>query len=139
MSLFETYGSFSGYQVNIQKTQVLTFNYKPPGFIRRSFCLNWESVSMKYLGLILSKDISQLFQVNVAPVIAKIKGDISRWNLILFLSMSSRVESVKMNILPRLLYLFQSLPVNIPMQHFLEWDKLFSRFIWKGRKPRIRF
>lgn len=124
--------------MNIQKTQVLTFNYKPPGFIR-SFCRNWESLSMKYLGVILSKDISQLFQVNVGPVIAKIKGDISRWNLIPFLSMSSRVESVKMNILPRLLYLFQSLPVNIPMQHFLEWDKLFSRFIWKGRKPRIRF
>lgn len=101
MSLLETYGSFSGYKVNIQKTQVLTFKYKPPGSIMRNFCLNWESLSMKYLGVILSKDLSQLFQVNVAPLIAKIKGDISRWNLIPFLSMSSRVESVKMNILPR--------------------------------------
>lgn len=133
ISLLETYGLFSGYKVNIQKTQVLTFNYKPPGSIMRNFCLNWESLSMKYLGVILSKDLSQLFQVNVAPLIAKIKGDISRWNLIPFLSMSSRVKSVKMNILPRLLYLFQSLPVIIPVQHFVEWDKLFSRFIWKGR------
>lgn len=57
MSLLETYGSFSGYKVNIQKTQVLTFKYKPPGFIIRNVCLNWESVSMKYLGVILSKDI----------------------------------------------------------------------------------
>jgi len=55
MSLLATYGSFSGYKVNIQKTQVLTFNYKPHGFITRSFCLNWE-VSMTYLGEILSKD-----------------------------------------------------------------------------------
>lgn len=137
MSLLETYGSFSGYKVNIQKTQVLTFNYRPPGFITGSFCLNWESVSLMYLGVILSKDITQLFQANFAPLITKI--EISRWNRIPFLSMSSRVESVKMNILPRLLYLFQSLPVNIPMQQFIEWDKLFSRFIWKGRKPKIRF
>jgi len=139
MSLLETYGSFSGYKVNIQKTQVLSFNYKPPGFITRSFCLNWDSVSMRYLGVILSKDTSRLFQANFAPLISKIKTEISRWNLIPFLSMSSRVESVKMKILPRLLYLFQSLPVNIPIQQFIEWDKLFSRFIWKGKKPRIRF
>lgn len=139
MSLLETYGSFSGYKVNIQKTTFFTFNYRPPGFITGNFCLKWESVSMKYLGVILSKDTSQLFQANYAPLITKIKAEISRWNLIPFLSMSSRVESVKMNILPRLLYLFQSLPVNIPMQQFVEWDKLFSRFICQGRKPRIRF
>lgn len=37
----------------------------------------------------------------------------NRWTL-LPLDMSSRVESVQMNIVPRLLYPFQTLPVEIP-------------------------
>lgn len=31
-----------------------------------------------------------------------------------------------------------SLPVKIPVNHFHEWDKKISRFIWKRKKPRIR-
>lgn len=44
-----------------------------------------------------------------------------------------------MNILPRLLYLFQSLPVNIQSKQFTEWDKLLSKFIWDGKRPRVRY
>lgn len=43
-----------------------------------------------------------------------------------------------MNVLPRLLYLFQSLPVEIPNQQFKQWDKMVSRFIWGGKRARIR-
>ena len=44
-----------------------------------------------------------------------------------------------MIILPKLLYLYQSLQVEILNQQFLEWNKLISRFEWQGKKPRIRF
>ena len=44
-----------------------------------------------------------------------------------------------MNVLPRLLYLFQSLPIEIPRKQFDNWNRMISRFIWKGRKPRVRF
>ena len=44
-----------------------------------------------------------------------------------------------MNILPRLLYLFLSLPVRIPDSQFSMWDKQLSRFIWAGARPRVRF
>ncbi len=43
-----------------------------------------------------------------------------------------------MSILPRLLYLFMSLPVRIPTNQFHEWDKQISHFIWNGKKTRIR-
>lgn len=38
------------------------------------------------------------------------KEDIARWNLIPFLSLNSGIDYIKINILPRLLYLFQTLP-----------------------------
>lgn len=44
-----------------------------------------------------------------------------------------------MNILPRLLYLFQALPVEVPQHQFLMWDKLISSFICDGKKPRLRY
>ena len=51
----------------------------------------------------------------------------------------ARIETIKTFILPRLLYLFMSLPVKIPIKQFHDWDKLISRFIWMGKKPRIKY
>lgn len=45
-----------------------------------------------------------------------------------------RVESIRMNTLPRLLSLFQSLPTP-PKSMFALIDRLISRFIWKDKKP----
>ena len=67
-----------------------------------------------------------------------IQEDIKKWST-LGLDFSSRIEAVKMNVLPRLLYLFLSLPVRIPDSQFSMWDKHLSRFIWAGARPRVRF
>uniref|UniRef100_A0A3B3BI18 Uncharacterized protein n=1 Tax=Oryzias melastigma TaxID=30732 RepID=A0A3B3BI18_ORYME len=44
-----------------------------------------------------------------------------------------------MNVLSRFLYLFMSLPIVVPNSYFVTWDKLISRFIWGGKKPRIKY
>ena len=44
-----------------------------------------------------------------------------------------------MNVLPRILYFFQSLPLEVLQKQFNEWDGMISRFVWNGRKPRIKF
>lgn len=41
--------------------------------------------------------------------------------------------------LPRCLYLFQSLPVEVPQSQFIMLDKIISRFVWGGKRPRIRY
>ena len=62
-----------------------------------------------------------------------------RWNLISFTSLVSRVEAVQMNVLPRLLYVFQSLPVEVTDKDFTEWGKFISSYIWQGTRSRKRF
>lgn len=44
-----------------------------------------------------------------------------------------------MNMLPRLLYLFRNLPIEVSENQCREWDKWISRFIWQDRKPRIKY
>ena len=134
MSTLEDFGLLSGYKLNVKKTQVLTFNYAPDRAEREGFKFNWDSKSIKYLGVDLPQDLSQLKSINYDSLISKIKSDMVKWNLIPFTSLASRVEVIKMNVLPRLLYLFQSLPVEVKDKEFTEWDRFISRYIWQGKR-----
>lgn len=138
MKMLETYGEYSGYVLNVHKTQVMTFNYTLTTELSAMYNFNWNSSYIKYLGVNLPKDISQLFNNNYICITKKIYGDLDGWSL-LPLDFGSRIKSIKMNILPRLLYLFLSLPVEIPSQQFTEWNKHISRFIWNEQRPRVKF
>lgn len=139
MRLFEQYGRLSGYKINMSKTQTLSYNYNPPGEITTKYPMVWQAESLKYLGINISKDLSKISEFNYAPLNKKINEDLKRWNLIPYFNLSSRIESIKMNVLPRLLYLFQTLPIQVDQIQFNEWDKMISRYIWIGKKPRVCF
>uniref|UniRef100_A0A8C5ETB7 Reverse transcriptase zinc-binding domain-containing protein n=1 Tax=Gouania willdenowi TaxID=441366 RepID=A0A8C5ETB7_GOUWI len=42
-----------------------------------------------------------------------------------------------MVVLPRFLYIFQSIPICIPQLYFKKLDSIISSFIWAGKVPRI--
>jgi len=54
-----------------------------------------------------------------------------------FIFVSGKTNCVKMNVLPKLLYLFRSLPIFLPKCFFQSTNRLLSSFIWGGKKPRI--
>lgn len=87
--------------------------------------LNWS--------IIITTDPSQLYKANIEKVITQIKKDLERWE-ILPLSLFGRVETIRMNVLPRLLYLFMSLPIKIPATTFKNIQKMLSSFIWQKKK-----
>lgn len=49
-----------------------------------------------------------------------------------------RVKIIQINILPRFLFLFKALPIYIVSNTFKQWDSIIMKFIWNGRKPRIK-
>uniref|UniRef100_A0A3B1K1Q0 Reverse transcriptase domain-containing protein n=1 Tax=Astyanax mexicanus TaxID=7994 RepID=A0A3B1K1Q0_ASTMX len=137
LNMMKTYGMYSGYVLNIHKTQVLTFNFTPPQEFGPNLNFNWHLSHIKYLGVYIPKDLSQLFDLNYNHITKKICNDLNRWDL-LPLGFGDRVRTIKMNILPRLLYLFLSLPVEIPLNQFRNWNKYISRFIWGKKRPRVK-
>ena len=137
MEILEKFGVYSGYKLNISKTQILMFNCSPNKELKE-LKLNWKAKSIQYLGISITKNLSKLFRNNYDHIDGNIRKDIERWSTYP-MSLTDRINAVKMNILPRLLYLFLSLPVCIPQIQFQSWDRLISRFIWGGKKPRIRY
>lgn len=94
--------------------------------------------SIKYLGINITKDLSKLYRNNYEHIKKNIREDIDRWTTYP-MALINRINAVKMNVLPRLLYLFLSLPVHISKDQFCKWDKFISRFVWGRKRPRIRY
>uniref|UniRef100_A0A3B3D4V0 Reverse transcriptase domain-containing protein n=1 Tax=Oryzias melastigma TaxID=30732 RepID=A0A3B3D4V0_ORYME len=136
-TLLKKFGMFSGYKLNLQKTQSLSFNYNPQKEIQKMFTFNWGNNIIKYLGIYIPGDLKRLYEINYTRLTSEIKADIQRWSL-LPMNLYNRIDMIKMNLLPRFLYLFQSLPVNIPPKQFNEWNRMISKFIWAKLKPRIK-
>lgn len=138
MSLLQEFGWYSGYKLNLNKTQTLTFNYKPPDRIDKLCNFKWKDKVIKYLGVQIPKNLSTIYDLNYNPITASIKADLDRWSL-LPMNMYNRIDAVKMSILPKLLFLFQSLPIEISPKQFNNWNKMISSFIWGKQRPRIKF
>lgn len=75
MSILKKFGTYSGYKLNVQKTQILSYNYTPQNVMLSRFKFNWNSSSIKYLGIIITKDISKLFDSNYGPTSKNIKTE----------------------------------------------------------------
>lgn len=138
MEEIKQYGNLSGYKINVNKTEALALNTHISPHIKASFHFRWPREGITYLGAKIPPNSDKLYEVNYIKLIKKITSDLDRWSM-LPLSMAGRIESIRMNILPRLMFLFQVLPLTPPRSMFTLLDRLTSRFIWQGRRPRVRY
>lgn len=77
--------------------------------------------SIKYLGCGLPSRLDNAFHLNYGPPIWNIKGDLHGWEHITVF-WTGRINTLKMNVLPRISYLFHQLPVDVPDKQFKDKD-----------------
>ena len=137
LSLLQNFGSFSGYKLNLQKSECLPINSKALLLSQSDLPFRLNTCSIKYLGVTVTRTLSALLDANFTPLLSYIRSAFQRW-CNLPLSMLGKINAVKMNILPKFLYLFQCIPLFLPKSYFKSIDQAVISFIWSGKTPRIR-
>ncbi len=134
--LLDDFGKFSGYKLNLQKSECLPINQSGQKLKQNDIPFHLESSKFKYLGVNVTLSYSALKAANFAPLVSYMEEPPILKKLT-SLSPLGRINAVKMNILPKLFYLFQAIPLFLPKSFFNNIDKRISSFIWAGKTPRI--
>ena len=136
--LISRFGAFSGYKINMTKSEAM-----PLGKVTsipdmsEPFPFQWSPSGFVYLGVSITPTFDKLYKANFPPLFKTIKEDLIRWAP-LPLSWLGRIALIKMNVLPRILYPLQMIPVLLTGKVIKELEGWLSSFIWSGRKPRLK-
>ena len=88
---------------------------------------------IKYLGIYLPQETKDLYIENYKTLMKEIKEDTNRWRNIPC-SWIGRINIVKVSILPRAIYRFKGIPMELPMVFFQRTSTNNSQFVWKYKK-----
>lgn len=116
---FTFFKTFSNIHINFTKSKALniTLPMTTVSQCQNNFPFGWVPHAITYLGTQIPTKLSELYAWNFIFILQNIQGDLYKWHTGPF-SWFGRTAILKMNVLPRIFYLLQTIPIKRPPSFF---------------------